>query len=282
MLSNPQKFAIVLWLLVPAGVLRCCGQWVPPEKLRNVPVFADCKMTRHGIGVSIQPNFLYPRGAIFLCPERQSEIERRHAGASRFFLIHEYGHLALHTREEAVADEWAARQMAAIPSEHGGLRAVLLHFVEQGRIFDPLYGTGLDRAFRVAQAARIPQTEWPAELLAYAKSEKIKSRIGTKLTLEPGEGYANAAQMIVYLDQQAIGFLSNVDEMKSLDLPSLAPGPHLLQAREIWVFHVETGTSKKELARRLIAETVFQPGGRYLALKFRFDNESVAIQVVRK
>src|SRR5262249_44844431 len=220
-------FLIALWLLAPAGILQCCGQWVPPEKLRNVPVFADCKMTRHGIGVSIQPNFLFPRGAIFLCPARESEIESRHPGASRFFLIHEYGHLALHTREEAVADEWAARQMAAIPSEHSALRAVLLHFVDEGRVFDPLYGTGLDRAFRVAQAARIPESEWPAELLAYAKSEKERSKSETKLILEPGEGYANAAQMIVYLDHQAIGFLSNVDEMKSLDLPSLEPGLHL-------------------------------------------------------
>jgi len=129
---------ILLWFL-PIGVRRVHGQWVPQVELRKVPVFEDCKMARHGVGVSIQPNLVYPRGAIFLCPERERQIDERHPGAARFFLVHEYGHLALHTREEAVADEWAAKQLAAIPSERGTLRSVLMHFVEQGRVFDPLY-----------------------------------------------------------------------------------------------------------------------------------------------
>ena len=262
------------------GAPRVQGQWVPPLELRKVPIFEDCKMTRHGIGASIQPNLVYPRGAIFMCPDRKSEIERGHPGASRFFLVHEYGHLALHTREEAVADEWAAKQLAAIPSERGTLRAALLHFVEQGRVFDPLYGTGLDRGLRVAQAAQLPQNEWPAELVAYANSESDRRGNRTTLTLQMSEGYANAAQMTIYLDRQPLGFLSNVDEVKVLKFPSLAPGRHLLQAEQVWIFHVDPDGQKAEVARGLRAQTEFEPTGRRLAVNIRFDGEAVAIHVI--
>jgi hypothetical protein len=270
---------ILLWLS-PIGLRKVYGQWVPPVELRKVPVFEDCKMTRHGVGMSMQPNVLYPRGAIFLCPERVRHIAERHPGAARFFLVHEYGHLALRTREEAVADEWAAKQLAAIPSERGTLRSVLMHFVEQGRVFDPLYGTGLDRALRVAQAAQLPQNEWPANLVAYAKSEAGKTATRTMLILKMGEGYANAAQMVVYLDRQPLGSLSNVDEMSILELPSLLPGRHLLQAEQVWIYHIEAGAQKTEVARGLRAETEFEPMGKRLAIDFRFDGESVAIRVV--
>jgi hypothetical protein len=91
-------------------------------------------------------------------------IDAKHPGAARFFLVHEYGHLALHTENEAEADEWAARQLAAIPKEHETLRAVLQHFVDNAGIDDPLYGTGIDRAFRIANAARLPTADWPSRL----------------------------------------------------------------------------------------------------------------------
>jgi hypothetical protein len=270
---------IVAWLS-PMGVREAYGQWVAPGELRNVPVYEDCGMTRHGVGASIQPNLVYPRGAIFLCPGREREIDRRHPGASRFFLVHEYGHLALHTREEAVADEWAAKQLGPIPAERGTLRSALMHFVEQGRTFDPLYGTGLDRGLRVARAARLPPKEWPAELVAYAKSEAAKSASRTTLTLQMGEGYANVAQMTIVLDRKPIGFLSNVDEIKTLQLPALPPGRHLLQAEQVWIYHVEAGAPKAEIARGLRAETEFEPGGKRLAVTFRFDGESLEIRVV--
>jgi hypothetical protein len=270
---------VVLWLS-PIGVRRAHGQWVPPVELRKVPVFEDCKMARHRVGASIQPNLFYPWGAIFLCPERERWIDERHPGASRFFLVHEYGHLALHTREEAVADEWAAKQLAAISSERGTLRSVLTLFVEQGRVFDPLYGTGLDRGLRVAQAAQLPENEWPSELVAYAKSKASKSENRTTLSLKIGEGYANAAQMIVYLDRHPLGLLSNVDEMNVMELPSMLPGRHLLQAEQVWIYHIEAGVQKTEVARGLRAETEFEPMGKRLAVDFRFDGESVAIRVV--
>jgi hypothetical protein len=57
-----------LLLLGPSGIQ---GQWVPPAQLREVPVFGDCKITRHSVGMNIQPNIVYPHGAIFMCPERE-------------------------------------------------------------------------------------------------------------------------------------------------------------------------------------------------------------------
>jgi hypothetical protein len=262
------------------GPPRVQGQWIPPLELRKVPIFEDCKMTRHRVGLSIQPNLVYPRGAIFMCPERENEIDKQHPRASRFFLVHEYGHLALHTREEAVADEWAAKQLAAIPSEKSTLKAALLHFLEQGRVFDPLYGTGLDRGLRVAEAAQLPRNEWPAELVAYADSESDRRGNRTTLTLEMAEGYANAAQMTIYLDRQLLGFLSNVEEVKVLKFPSLAPGRHLLEAEEVWIFHIDPGGEKAEVARGLRAQTEFELTGKRLAVNFRFDGETVTIHVI--
>ena len=153
-------FAISL-ALVP---FNAHAQWQPPPTLRQVPIKYDCRKTQHRIGAALQPNPFYWHGAIFLCPERIRSIDAKHPGASRFFLVHEYGHLALHTENEAEADEWAAKQLAAIPKERETLRAVLQHFVDNAGIDDPLYGTGIDRAFRIANAARLPAADWPSRL----------------------------------------------------------------------------------------------------------------------
>ncbi len=275
------SWRLTFLLLGTIGVLhRSHGQWVPPAELRNVPVFDDCKMTRHGVGVTVQPTVFYPNGAIFLCPEREREIDARHPGASRFFLIHEYGHLAMRTREEAVADEWAAKQLAAVPVGRSTLRAVLLHFVDQGALFDPLYGTGFDRALRIARAAEIAEREWPAPLVAYAKHVEARTANGTVLTLRTAGGYANAAQMIVCLDRQPIGFLSNVDEDKSLELQKLTPGRHLIQAVQVWLYHTEPSGIKSEVARGLQAEIEFKSTGKnHLAIDFRFDGDTLAIRI---
>jgi hypothetical protein len=270
---------IILGWLSPLGASRVQSQWVPPIELRGVPIFDDCKMAHRRVGMSIQPNIVYPQGAIFMCPEREHEIDRRHPGAARFFLVHEYGHLALRTREEAVADEWAAKQLSAIRSEWGTLRAVLVFFVEQGRAFDPLYGTGLDRGLRVAQAAELPRNEWPIQLVAYAKSQADSRENRATLTLQMSGGYANAAQMTIFLDHQPLGFLSNVDEVKVLELPFLTSGRHLLQAEQVWIYHIGAGGQKAEVARGLRAETEFEPTGRRLSVHFRFDGDSVTISL---
>jgi hypothetical protein len=269
------------WLLLAAicAVQRSQGQWLPRGPLRKVPIRADCNMTRHGVAVSLQPNLFYPNGAIFLCPEREREIDTRHPGASRFFLVHEYGHLAMRTREEAVADEWAAKQLAMVPAERGTLRAVLFYFVEVGTLFDPLYGTGFDRALRVARAAGIGEKEWPLPLVVYAKAQQVKRAAGTSLTLRVQDGYTNAAQMIIYIDRQPIGVLSNVDVEKPLALEKLAPGQHFVQALQVWLYHAEPSGVKSEVARRLQAECKFKSTGKnVIAIELRFDGDTLSIR----
>jgi hypothetical protein len=269
-------------LLLPMAMClaqRAPGQWVPPAALRDVPVLANCHMTKHGVGVSLQANVIYPHGAIFLCPEREREIDRRRPGASRFFLIHEYGHLAMHTREEAVADEWAAKQLAGVPAERGTLRAVLLYFADQGPLFDPLYGTGFDRALTVARAADIAEGDWPLPLVAYAKAQEVRRTTGTALTLRMPSGYTNAAQMVICVDRQPIGVLSNVDGKGRLDLQMLAPGPHLIQARQVWLYHTEPSGAKSEVARKLQAECEFDSTGKHtIAIELRFDGDTLSIR----
>jgi hypothetical protein len=256
------------------------GQWVPPAALRNVPILANCQMTKHGVGVSLQANLFYPHGAIFLCPEREREIDRRRPGASRFFLIHEYGHLAMHTREESVADEWAARQLATVPEERSTLRAVLLFFVDEGTFFDPLYGTGFDRALRVARAADIPERNWPGPLVAYARAQEGLRANGTSLTLGVKSGDANAAQMVICVDRQPIGVLSNVDGKGRLELPMLVPGPHLIQAFQVWLYRTEPSSGvKSEVARKLQAECEFVSTGKHtISIELRFDGDTLSMR----
>jgi hypothetical protein len=255
------------------------AQWVPPPALRDVPVRSDCAITRHGVGVSIQPTLFYPHGAIFLCPEREREIETRQPGASRFFLVHEYGHLAMRSREEAVADEWASKQLAMVPSERGTLRAVLSYFVDEGTLFDPNYGTGFDRAWRVARAAGIPEGEWPPPLVEYAKAQEVKRATGMFLTLKMQNGYANAAQMVVYIDRQPVGVLSNVEGERPLQLSKLSPGRHFIQVFQVWLYHKQAPAVKSEVARRLQAECEFDSTGkRAIVIELRYDGETLVIK----
>jgi hypothetical protein len=184
----------------------------------------------------------------------------------------------MRSREEAVADEWAAKQLAMVPAERGTLRAVLSYFVDQGPLFDPNYGTGFDRAWRVARAAGIPEREWPPPLVAYARARDAERATGTTLTLRIEGGYTNAAQMLISLDRQPIGVLSNVEGERPLQLPKLSPGRHLIQARQVWLYHTEPSGVKSEVARRLEAGCEFESTGRrVIAINLRFDDETLLI-----
>jgi len=151
----PALLAILLVLSVLLVPYNAHAQSQPPATLRQVPIRYDCRKTQHRVGAAQQPNPFFWHGAIFLCPERMRAIDARHPGAARFFLVHEYGHLALRTEDEAAADEWAARELAAIPTERQTLLAAIAHFLDDADVFDPLYGTGLDRARRIALAAKL-------------------------------------------------------------------------------------------------------------------------------
>ena len=82
------------------------------------------------------------------------------------------------------------------------------------------------------------------------------------LTLRTPDGHANAAQMIIYLDRQPIGFLSDVEEDTPLELPKLTPGRHLVQAVQVWLYRTEPSGIKSEVARGLQSEIEFQSTGK--------------------
>ena len=148
----PLVLSVLSVLSVPSVTF---AEWQPPATLRQVPIRYDCRKTQHRVGAALQPNPFCWHGAIFLCLERMRAIDAKHPGAARFFLVHEYGHLALRAEDEGAADEWAAKQLAAIPSERQTLLAAIAHFLDDADVFDPLYGTGLNRARRIALAANL-------------------------------------------------------------------------------------------------------------------------------
>jgi hypothetical protein len=270
-----QFFIIPLFWLGPEVEVQ--AQWTPPAELRNVPVRDDCRMTHRGVGVSVQPTIFYPHGAIFLCPDRLRAIDGAHPGAARFFLVHEYGHLALKTREEAAADEWAARQLGMVPAERNVVRAVLLHFIDEGERFDPMYGSGLDRALRIARAARIPEKEWPGALIDYAKLKAQAT--GTSFILRVASGYCNAAQMTVFVDRLPVGFLSNLDDPIPLRSPPVAEGVHTVQLADVWLYHLEPDRSKTEIARHLAAEARFASSGKKrVLLELKYENGGLELR----
>ncbi len=185
----------------------------------------------------------------------------------------------MHTREEAVADEWAARQLAGVLAERATLRAVLLFFADEGTLFDPLYGSGFDRALRVARAADIPENDWPGSLVAYAKSLEDLRENGTSIILRMSSGYTNAAQMVILLDRRPIGVLSNVDGKGRLELSMLVPGPHLIEALQVWLYHVEPSRVKSEVARKLQAECEFVSTGKHtIAIELHFDGDTLSMR----
>ncbi|HEY0792098.1 MAG TPA: hypothetical protein VGD78_13625 [Chthoniobacterales bacterium] len=262
---NPQRFFIALTgflvaLLSTTTARETQSLWLPPVYLRHVPVKEDCQQTRHRIGATLQPNLFYPHGVIFFCPERARAIDAANPGASLFFLVHEYGHLALNTRDEAAADDWAAGQLQNVPRGPAVLRAVVRHFLRAGRSFDPHYGSNLERARRVAVYGGWPRAQWPPELLRYAENRAQTERKGTTVRLLLPAGYLNEAELLLSVDERPVGFLSTDPPSGRLICPALGAGRHVLTATDVWLYHHDrSGTKKSEIARRLSASCIINP-----------------------
>ncbi len=251
--------------------------WSPPSALRSVHLGRDCHLTHGTVGVAVQPNLVYPHGAVVLCPERVSAIEREAPGAGRFFLAHEYGHLALHTRAEAAADRWAAAQLARSPNGPATLRAVLRHLLLRPRRFDARYGSNLDRALRIAQSGEMPVAAWPPLLRRFELRRRalVATHGAVRCWAQLPPGYANAADMILSVDGRTVGFLT-VPTGVADDAPllaGLAPGPHQIQLVGVWIYHREPDGRATELARDLAGTCVLARGRHQgLQLTLRLDD----------
>jgi hypothetical protein len=231
------------------------AQWNPPDYLRAIPVHSDCKKTRERIGMSFQPSLLNPHGIIFLCPERAVAIDSRHPGASFFFRVHEYGHLALESRDEAAADAWAAEQLSHTDAGRAILLAVLGHFVDIGDKFSPYYGTGFYRGANIANAAGIDRKEWPTALGRY--QQKWDDRLKHNGSISFRSEHGSVFDGLLVIDGKTVGFFDTLHPERSLPLPGLDPGMHKVSLIDVWSYRGDVNSKLNAGAKGMSATASF-------------------------
>jgi hypothetical protein len=241
------------FLLLSFGGSVAQAQWTPPPSLQKVPVREDCAKTDGEIGLSVQPTVFEPHGAIFLCPKRALEIDRAYPGASFFFRVHEYGHLALHTRNEALADGWAAQQLSRSASGRLILNAVFSYFNAVGKRFAPMYGTGYDRALTVADSGQIARGQWPRLLAEYQRRVNEKRARNGAIHLRAND---QAADGLLWIDDQLVGFVSTAEAYRNPPVPNLSGRTHRLRLQDVWV----SQTPGNVVANGIDASAVFEGG----------------------
>ncbi len=129
-------------LFLPAA--DALAQWVPTGALAKVPVVRDCNETAGDVAATrLDPPTIY------LCPRVMSLVRKRYAGAEHFFLVHEFGHVAQDTADEAIADCWAAKALANTPNGGHYLRAVIELLLQRPDERSPRYGTPTERVDRI-------------------------------------------------------------------------------------------------------------------------------------
>ena len=134
-----------LVLLVPAGA---GAQWLPTGALAAVPVVHDC----HETGGDVAATRLDPP-TIYRCPLVVRLIRRKDPGAEHFYLVHEYGHIAMSTADEAAADCWAARALAKAPRGQRYLEIAIAHLRSRPHEESRRYGSPRERALRLQSCA---------------------------------------------------------------------------------------------------------------------------------
>ena len=112
------------------------GETVIPEAY----LIPNCAKTGGGIAIA------EAAGRIYYCLQRVVEIERRYPGATKFFFLHEYGHIALQSGDELLVDCWSAHELSHTVRGEEVLTAAR-RYLEEFKVFIPKYGgTGADRS----------------------------------------------------------------------------------------------------------------------------------------
>ena len=205
--------------------------------------------------MSFQPSLFNPHGIIFLCPGRAAAIDSRHPGASFFFRVHEYGHLALGSRDEAAADAWAAEQLSHTVAGRAVLLAVLGHFVDVGDKFSPYYGTGFYRGANVATAAGIDRRRWPEALRMYQQKweDRLRQNGSISFRSEPGSVFDG----LLVIDGNTVGFFDTLHAERSLPLPALEDGVHKLSLLDVWNYRGDANNKLHAGVKGMSATTSF-------------------------
>ena len=143
------RLSTLVLLVAAAGAAQ--AQWRPTGPLAAVPVIRECDETGGDIAVSrLDPPTIY------ICPRVVELVRKSDPGAEHFYLVHEYGHIALLTSDEAAADCWAARELAKAANGERYLAATIRHFRRRGEDPSRRYGTPLERAERIRSCAEAP------------------------------------------------------------------------------------------------------------------------------
>ncbi len=145
-----RRFAAVLAapLLLALHSAPARAQWVPSGPLASVLVVRDCTQTGGDVAVArLDPPTVY------LCPHVVRLVRQKDPGAEHFYFVHEFGHIALATSNEAAADCWAARELASAPHGERYLRAAIEHFRRRPDQASRRYGTPNERAQRIRSCA---------------------------------------------------------------------------------------------------------------------------------
>lgn len=106
----------------------------------DAELIPNCARTGGGIAVA------EPQGKIYYCLQRVIAIERKYPGASKFFFLHEFGHIVLQSGDELKVDCWTVNELRYIAD---GVKILLVarRYIEQFKLFDTRYGgTGADRS----------------------------------------------------------------------------------------------------------------------------------------
>ena len=158
MSRRPFAAAVASLVLAMAGA-PARSQWVPGGSLARVLVVNDCTQTAGDVAVSrLDPPTVY------LCPTVVRLVRHKDPGAEHFYVVHEFGHIALQTSDEAAADCWAAAELANAPHGERYLRAAIEHFRRRADQQSRRYGTPAERAERIrscAEDARPPPSRRP-------------------------------------------------------------------------------------------------------------------------
>ncbi|MCJ2058556.1 hypothetical protein MKL09_18635 [Methylobacterium sp. J-048] len=107
----------------------------------NVPVTNDCHQTLGDVALA------KPDG-LFLCPTRADLIDSQVKDASHFYVVREYGLLAIRKNSDRLADCWAAHQLAGAPKGRHYLKQWIIHWTNYGTT-RPSIGTPAQRIANV-------------------------------------------------------------------------------------------------------------------------------------
>ncbi len=145
--SGGRRAALLAPLLITLAA-AAQAQWLATGALATVPVIRDCTETGGDVAVSrLDPPTVY------LCPHVVALVRKKDPGAEHFYFVHEFGHIALNTADEAAADCWAARELAQARNGSRYLAAAIAHFRQRPADYSPRYGTPNQRAERIKMCA---------------------------------------------------------------------------------------------------------------------------------